>query len=308
MDLKDKKILITGANGFVGVNLLNKLEKYHKNIYAVIEPKTDIEAVKNIKYEYIDITDQKNLESYIKKAEPDIVIHLAAYINKDMSESNLVKSTKINVGGTLNILEAVSGVSKKTLFLFVSTGEVYGPLKQVSFKETARCRPLSVYSITKFSAEDACLRYHKEFGFPVIIVRPSVIYGPHQKEGMFVPEIITSLLKNKSFDMTEGSQKRDFIYIEHFIDGMTGLINKETSGIFNVSANKAYTVKDTALMIKKLTGSTAGLNMGALKYRENEIWNYRLDNSKLKKETGFSPVYSIEQGFSETIKWYREKL
>lgn len=305
MILNNKKILITGANGFIGINLINKLNKHDKNIYTIIEPGTEIEKIKNIKHRFICVTDKQSIKKYILQVSPDIIIHLAAYINNDMSPENVKKSTGINVGGTLNLLDCAASLLKKPKFIFISTGEVYGAHSSPA-RETSKCKPLSVYSITKFSAEDLCRKYHDKFGLPVLIVRPSLVYGPHQKEKMFIPSLISSLLKGKSFDMTQGEQLRDFIYVEDFTDALSALVKKDKQGLFNISYGASVEIKKIAVMVKKIIKSKAVLNIGAIPYRKNEIWNYGLDNTKIKKEIMWKPKYKIEEGLKKTINWYRK--
>lgn len=308
MNLSGKKILITGANGFIGINLINKLKKYHKNVYALVEPRTDVNLIKNIKHKFIDITNNHEVKNYVLEVNPDIIIHLAAYINNETSQKNVLKSTKINVGGTLNLLDAASFLEVKPFFVFISTGEVYGNLIKDSFKEYDMPKPGSVYSITKFAAEDLCEKYKSVFDVPVLIVRPSVIYGPFQKEGMFIPSIILSLLKGKNFDMTKGEQLRDFIYAEDFIEAFIGLMKNKSEGIFNISSGKSYSIKKIALNIKNIIKTKAKLNLGNIPYRENEIWRYKLDNTKLKKDIKWSPEYTVEEGIKKTIRWYKNNI
>lgn len=306
MKLTDKKILITGANGFVGVNLINALKKHEKNIYALIEPGTDISRIAGVKTKFIDITRARAVKEYVTKIKPDIIIHLAGYINREFSKENILKSAKINVGGTLNLLEGCAGLKKKPKFVFISTGEVYGA-EGAPFKETQPCRPLSVYSVTKLSAEDLCEKYSAISGLPLLIVRPSIIYGPNQNCGMFIPSLIKALIGGKDFDMTGGKQLRDFIYIDDFSDDLIKLIKNNAEGIFNISSNKTYSIKEIASKIKKIIRGGAKLNIGKLPYRENEVWDYRLHNGKLKKETGCKPKYTLDDGLKKTIKWYKNQ-
>lgn len=306
MKLSDKKILITGANGFIGLNLVNKLKKYRKNLYALVEPGTSAELIKNIKYKFINITDKENVKKYILKTKPDIIIHLAAHINNDIAIENITNTSRINVGGVLNILDSIASLAKKPFLVFISTGEVYGRIKDVPFTETMLPEPNSIYAIAKFSAEDACEKYSHVYDIPLLIIRPSVVYGQFQKEGMFIPSIIKSLIFDKNFNMTGGKQLRDFIYVEDFLDGLVKLIKTSSRGIFNVSSDRSYVVKNVALKIKKLINTKAVLNIGALPYRENEIWDYKLSNSKIRNQIKWKPKYTLEKGLKKTINWYRK--
>ena len=301
MSLKGKSVLITGANGFIGKNLIKRLAKEEAEIYCIDKNQSELKEL--IKKEYIiDIKNFEELKKVISEINPNIIFHLAAFINHSR-DINLIKETyEINVQGTINMLMATKDI-KYDLFIYPNTSELYGDENETPFKENMKTKSMSPYSASKISAENYCNLFLEVFNKPIAIFRMPVVYGPYQKGNMFIPSLINSIIKNKEFSMTKGEQHRDFIYVDDIMGAFIISCKKIIKGTFNLGSGKEIKLKEIAEYLQKSNNLTVKFDKP---YRENEMWHYYLDISKIKKELNWEPRYNIEEGLRKTIEWWKE--
>jgi UDP-glucose 4-epimerase len=303
---KDKKILITGAYGFIGSYLLDKLSKDNLNI-SVIDIKKSKKKYTNVK-EYIgDLNDKNFVKSVISKVKPNIIFHLAADKNRSRDIEILYSTINNNLISSLNLFtEALN--YKIDSIVTLSTAEEYG-INTPPFKESYREAPISPYSFSKTCLTHLCQTMHKLYKLPVTILRPAIAYGYGQGIEMFIPALIDSLVNNKNFKMTKGSQKRDFIYIDDLINAIIkASISKKAIGeIINIGSGNPILLKDLALLIADKLNKKNYIKLGELPYRKNEIMDYVLDIQKAKNIINWLPEVNLEKGIDIILKKYREK-
>jgi len=307
-----KRILVTGGSGFIGSHLVKKLLQLEADVYVLIRPSSDTfrinECLDKIHVIKGDLEDFNNLKKDIEKIEPEIIFHLAAYVNRERSFENAEKCIKINVNGTVNLLKSLEKINYER---FVNTGtcEEYGNIK-APFKEDYLVKPPSPYSASKTASVLFCQAYHNIYGYPIVNLRPFLTYGPFQDEKMFIPQVILSCFRGKNFEMTGGKQGRDPTYIDDVIDGYLKASYKKAAigEIINLGYGKEYKIKEIAKMINNLMGNPIKILVGKKPYMENEIWHLYCSNEKAKKILNWTPKIGLKEGLIKTINWYKQNL
>jgi UDP-glucose 4-epimerase len=296
ISLNNKKVLVTGGNGYLGSFLVDALKKENAKV-SILSLNTNPE---NNEYE-ADITDFETLNKVIQEIKPEIVFHLAASISRDRDFSIYDKMEKTNVKGTLNLLQSLQDLD--THFIFTSTSEVYGN-NSSPFREDQVPMPVSPYSLTKINAENLiktfCSNHNKNF----TNLRLFNFYGKNMSEAFFIPQMINSLKRGEDFLMTKGEQKRDFLYIDDVIEALL-LTAKDTesySETFNVCSGIGTQLSSLSEAINaELNTPDAKVKVGAIPYRDNEVWEMIGDNSKIHQKLGFTPKTNIVEGIKKVI-------
>lgn len=300
-------ILVTGHNGFIGRPLCDLLISNGWDVIGLGRSPVCNTANEFLCYD-LDIIDKLGVFNIIVKHNPSFIIHLAGGPIKGGGLDHLRECFDVNQQGSWNVINAAMKVSKLKKFIFVGTCEEYGSI-DVPFVETARELPSTPYGLAKLSITQLLQALSKTHNFPSIILRPSLIYGPGQKKTMFLPSLIEHLLDGRVFDMTNGVQTRDYLYIDDLLDAILKsiIIPINRSEILNISSFFPVLIKDVAIEVANQIGNDAItlINFESVDYKLGEALNYYADNSKSKTMLGWSPKVSIIEGFRRTIDWQR---
>jgi UDP-glucose 4-epimerase len=310
-NLEKKRILVTGATGFIGSHLTRRLvgEGAEVNILTRPGSKTINPLIKDrgnkITVLHADLKEVKELESALAGIEPEIIYHLAAYTNVGRALEHAKECIQTNIQGTANLLSALDNVDYEC-FIHTGTNEEYGD-NEVPFREDMKERPTSPYSVSKCASEMFCQMYHKAYGRPIAILRPFNAYGPWQKCNRIIPEVIVSSLLGENIKMTDGEQTREFNYIDDIVEGIIKAsdIKKAIGEIINIGCGEEHSIREVVEKIVGLIGNNNNIMFGALPYRPNEIWRMFCDNSKAKEILKWEPKYTLDEGLRKTIEWYR---
>jgi len=301
MDIVEKRILITGGKGYLGTHLASHLASLGATVFT-----TDIIDCDDKLYFKADITNKNELQNVIDAIQPEIVFHLAALIDRTRSFSNMEKMLKVNQTGTQFLIQSLASVKYST-FVYVSSSEVYGD-QQAPFSETMAPRPASPYSLTKLMGEYTVSCYSNINNMPYSIVRLFNFFGPNMPEQFFIPQMIATLKNKEIFKMTKGEQLRDFLYLDDVLEGLVHIANSPNLNgkTVNLCSGEATSLEELAMFAAELTGSIGCLDLGAVPYRPNEVWNMQGDSTRLWK-SGFEHRYSVKEGIALLIKANNEK-
>ena len=301
------KILITGAAGFIGSNLINTLLKQECEI-AVIN-RSDNPNFKNIKKYIGNICEYSFIEESILDFQPNKVFHLAGYKNRSSKIEEVSSSLKVNLMGTLNLYQALTKVSTVESIIALGTTDEYG-IQNSSFIESSIENPISSYGFSKLCGTQLAKFFNTNFNLPVVVLRPTIVYGPFQANDMFIPSLINTLIANNDFKMTEGNQLRDFIYISDLVEAMLLISeNQNCNGeIFNVGFGESLMLKDVASTIASDLNKEHLLKLGSIPYRQNEVMKYATCIDKFCKKTGWIPKVSFKKGIELTVKHYKDNV
>lgn len=307
------KVLVTGADGFIGSHLTEALlaEGYHVRALSQYNSFNDwgwLEGISNPDLEVVtgDVRDP-NLCRHIVKGV-DTVFHLAALIAIPYSYVAPDSYVDTNVKGTLNICQAVrdEGVSR---LLVTSTSEVYGTARYVPIDENHPKQPQSPYSASKIGADAIAMSFHNAFGTPVTIVRPFNTYGPRQSARAIIPTIITQIASGeRQIKVGDLTPTRDFNFVKDTASGFIALANcpdaigKEV----NIATGKEISMSDTLQTIASLMHADVEWITDSQRLRPSGSEVFRLlgDNSLITSLTDWRPRHTLEQGLEETIRWF----
>ncbi|OUR75013.1 NAD-dependent dehydratase [Arcobacter sp. 31_11_sub10_T18] len=314
---KNKNVLITGADGFIGSHLTEMLVKEGANVKALSLYNSfnywgwleDISCLDNIEILNGDIRDAHYCKHITK--DIDIIFHLAALIAIPYSYVAPSSYVDTNINGTLNIVQAAkeNGVSR---VIHTSTSEVYGTALYVPIDEKHPLQAQSPYSASKISADAMALSFYNAFDLPLTIARPFNTYGPRQSARAVIPTIITQIASGvKEIKLGDVSPTRDFNYVEDTCLGFLKLASspKTIGETVNIGSNFEISVGDTLNIIKEIMNSDVEFITDKQRIRpgKSEVQRLWCDNSKIKSLTGFEPQYSIKQGLEKTIEWFLQE-
>ena len=325
-----KTILITGGAGFIGSHVVrlfvNKYPGYRivnldKLTYAGnLENLKDIESKPNYRFVKADIVDTVAVRQLFGDHEFDGIIHLAAESHVDRSISNPMEFIRTNIIGTTNLLNAAAEKWKDNytgkIFYHISTDEVYGSLeKDGYFTEKTAYDPRSPYSASKAGSDHLVRAYFNTYGLPVLISNCSNNYGPNQFPEKLIPLAINNIVNKKSIPVYgKGENIRDWLFVEDHAGAIDVIFHRGIKGeTYNIGGNNEWKNIDLIrllcrIMDKKMNGSAGESEklITFVKDRAGHDLRYAIDAGKLKKDLGWEPSHTFEQGLDKTVDWYLE--
>ena len=317
MRLTDKRILVTGAAGFIGSTLTENLLKKgcsvigydNFNPYYSGKERNLIHCMNNENFSLVkeDILKYDRLKDSMKNI--DLVFHLAAQPGIRYSFENPVSTNKINSEGTLNVLKSCKECNVERL-IYASSSSVYGNQQYSPADEHHPLNPISIYGVTKLSAERFCLLYSKLCNQYVVSLRYHTVYGPRGRPDMAVFTWIDLLFKNKSITVFgDGNQTRDMTYVDDIVDGT--ILAAETDDldgeIINLASGRNVSMKYVLDLLFQLTGTTDS-KIEYENFRNYEAKDTHANITKANRILGYIPKISIEEGLRQTVEWYKQTL
>src|SRR5262245_57806602 len=317
MKLAKKRVLVSGADGFIGSHLTEMLVREGARVRALSLYNSfnnwgwleDISCLDRVEVVSGDIRDP-NFARKITR-EIDVVFHLAALIAIPYSYEAPDSYVATNVSGTLNMLQGSleSGVRR---FLHTSTSEVYGTARTVPIDESHPLQAQSPYSASKIAADALAYSFFAAFDLPVTIVRPFNTYGPRQSARAVIPTIVTQILAGRP-EVRLGSltPTRDFNYVEDTCRGFLALAG--CKGAFgetvNIGSDSEISIGDLAGLIQELIGSKVAIvtDEARLRPSASEVERLRCHNGKIRALTGFTPQVALRDGLTRTIDWLKRR-
>lgn len=303
-----KKILITGGAGFIGSNLVDRLikEKYKVIVIDNLSTGKKENLNKKAKFYQIDICSSKISEVF-KKEKPEIVYHFAAQMNIRKSVEDPLFDSRINILGSLNILQNSIKFKIKKFIFASSGGAIYGNAKKIPISENYNTLPISPYGIAKLTVENYLKFYKENYNLNFVSLRFANVYGPRQNpkgEAGIVSIFIDNFLKNKnSIIFGNGKQTRDFIFVEDVVDACFKILNYSgKENIFNIGTGVETSVNELYYIIIKILKSKIKPKYVAPK--KGELMRNCLDISKIKKELNWKPKIFLKEGLIKTIDFF----
>ena len=317
-----KKILITGADGFIGSHLTEALVRAGRDVRAFVFYNSFnswgwldrcAEDVKG-KFEVFegDIRDPYGVKKAMQGC--DTVLHLAALIAIPYSYHSPETYVDTNVKGTLNVVQAAHELGVKKV-VHTSTSEVYGTARSVPITEDHPLQGQSPYSATKIGADQIAMSFHTSFGVPVAIVRPFNTYGPRQSARAVIPTIITQIASGKKrLKLGSVSPTRDFSFVKDTVRGFVAMAGSDAAvgQVVNLGSNFEISIRDTVDLIAEIMEVKMEIETDPQRVRpeKSEVERLWADNRKAREVLGWEPEYAGREGFrrglAETVAWFTD--
>ncbi len=311
-----KKVLVTGAGGFIGSHLVEKLVQkgykvkglvhYNsKSSWGWLESSTYKNSVEVISGNVRDGDIIRHAMQGI-----DTVFHLAALIGIPYSYVSPEAYLETNVRGSLNVFQTAKDLGVKRV-IHTSTSEIYGTAEFVPIHEKHPINPQSPYAASKSAADFFALTFFRSFDFPVVVIRPFNTYGPRQSARAIIPTIITQILRgDKKIKLGALTPTRDLTFVEDTVDGFiaAGESGSVAGEVINLGNNSEISVADLAHLIARMMDAKIIIEEDTKRKRplKSEVNRLVADNAKAKKILKWSPQYDLESGLKKTIAWIKK--
>ncbi len=305
------RIIITGASGFVGANLVK--ENLKKNeIYVFARKDSNIWRLKDVKSEInlqrINFLNKSKIQSAVNKIKPDYVFHLAAYGGYPFQQ-NIKKTIESNITNSVNLMHALSEYGKLEKFINIGSSSEYGP-KDKPMQESDLAEPVFPYGITKLTQTYFSKYFFKKFGLPSVTLRLFSVYGPLEEPGRLIYDVMTHILANKTLKLSSKKIKRDFIFVDDVIRAIKKSANTSNieGEIFNIGSGKEHSIEDVIKIVQSKLKKDLKVSWGNIEkqrsFETNSQWI--ADISKTKKELKWDPKISFDKGLAKTFEWYKK--
>jgi len=317
------KILVTGADGFIGSHLTEELVRQGYEVKAFVYynsfnswgwlDTSSVDIKKELEVFAGDIRDPHGVKEAMRGC--DVVLHLASLIAIPYSYHSPDTYIDTNIKGTLNILQAARELNIQKI-VHTSTSEVYGTAQYVPIDENHPLQGQSPYSASKIGADQMAVAFYRSFNTPVAIIRPFNTYGPRQSARAVIPTIITQLASGtRKIKLGSLHPTRDFNYIKDTVEGFISVMKsgRAVGEVINIGSNFEVSIGETARMIADIMGIDLEIETDDVRVRpeKSEVERLWADNSKAKALLGWEPKYGgkegFKQGLKETIEWFTDE-
>lgn len=298
-------VLVTGGAGFIGGHTIRLLLERGYDVIVLDNLYTGSrdDVPEGAELVVGDVADRDTVARVVKRA--DYVIHLAAIVSIDEARENPFETIRVNVIGTLNLLEESyrQGIGR---FVYASSSAVYGEQERLPISEDAPLRPINTYGASKLAGEALVDAYREEKGLSTIALRYFNVYGPGMRGGPYagvIYKFIMSALRNEPLTIYgDGEQTRDFIYVEDVARANLLALESKAEGAFNIGSGTSITIKELAKLILEITGSKSPILH--TNPRPGDIKHSKADITKAIKLLSWKPLTELREGLRKTAEWF----
>ena len=319
MNIKNKKVVVTGAGGFVGSHLVEALVKSGAKVKAFVHYNSrndwglleyvNKNILKEVEVTASDLRDADAVREAVKGQE--VVFHLGALIGIPYSYVNPRDVVDSNVGGTLNVLMAARDFKVEKI-IHTSTSEVYGTAQYVPMDENHPPNPQSPYAASKLAGDLLALSFHRSYDLPVGVIRPFNIYGPRQSARAVVPSIITQALLKRKINLGSIFPTRDLTFVTDSASGFVAFAEceKAVGEVVNLGSNREVSISELIEVVSTCLNKRIKVIKEKKRIRpeKSEVERLFSDSRKAKALFGWDPKIDIEEGIRKTISWMEKNI
>ena len=316
MNLQNKRVLVTGADGFIGSHLVEHLLRAGAQVTALAQYNSfnfwgwleDIPSLDQVRVVTGDVRDSYFCLSLLEKVE--VLFHLAALIPIPYSYQAPESYVETNVKGTLNLCQAArKGAVER--FIHLSTSEVYGTAQYIPIDERHPLQAQSPYSASKIGADAIAVSFYSSFRLPIFIARPFNVYGPRQSARAVIPAIISQIATGaKVVKLGNVTTTRDFTFVDDMCRGLLAVANLDSGlgEVFNIGSNQEISMSELFRLIAEIMSSDARIetDLERLRPAGSEVQRLRCNGEKLRDASGFRPEVPLREGLRRTVDWFQK--
>jgi len=300
-----KRVLITGAAGFIGRRCLPLLQALAYDVHAVSRfPR--LEEMPGVSWHHADLLNEKQVSELLAHVKPTHLMHLAWY-----TEHGKFWSAVENlqwVGASITLFEKFAAAGG-TRMLAAGTCAEYAPDEQSPCSEASTpLMPATLYGACKQAVRTVFEAFARRAGLSAAWGRIFFPYGPGEPEGRLIPSVARALLAGEPARCTHGRQVRDFIYVEDVASALVALLDSSVEGSINIGSGQPVTLRQVIDKVAERTGHTELVQPGAIPVSAGELPSLYADTGRLNEEVGWSPRYGLDEGIDATVDWWRQRM
>ena len=314
------KILVTGGLGFIGHNVVAKLEAKEHNV-VIVDTQTNYGIIPQDELDYliaerrtkiatdriyrIDIADRDSIDWVIREHKPDAVIHMASFPRQKVVNANPAYGAQVMMEGLINVLESAKRHRVERV-VYISSSMVYGDFED-QIAEDSECNPIGQYGIMKLAGEQLVKDYHRRGAFDYIIVRPSAVYGPLDVEDRVIAKFMLAAMRGGTLRVNGAEETLDFTYVDDAADGIVSATTRIMSAnrIYNITKSHSVTLLKAAEMIVEIVGK------GTVEVQDKDVdfpSRGALDTNRARVILGYDPKVDVEEGFQRYYEWLKNSV
>lgn len=305
------KVFITGAAGFVGSNLTHRLIEKGMDVHVLVRPKSNLWRLRahmqHVTVHKADLTDQRAVERIVKKMHPDIIYHVAAHSHflKQEEAEQMIPS---DVLGTVYLLEALRDVGTACRIVTIGNYVEYDSLERL-VREDTTLRPLNAYGVSKVSQSFFAQYYARFYKMPIVIVRPTLLYGPYEAARRLVPDVILAHLRGIPLQLSSPHVRKNFLFVEDALDAFEIATTRDIPAgeVINIASAKEHAIHQVVAAVSHITGAKIPFQWESFAARPWDSTNlHTFDIKKAADILGWQPQHTLEQGLAKTITWFKD--
>jgi len=305
LDLRNRRVLVTGATGFLGANLVRRLLVLGADVHGVARTNLNAWRLEGILGEFVthgaDVADQDAVSRVINEVRPDIIFHLAA--PRTSSTEDYWENVKTSVLGTASLLNAADSLDY-TRFVHLGSSLEYGPSTR-PLRETQLLRPVTIRGATKAAATLLCLQRARGGRRPVVVLRAFSVYGYWEDPGRLIPTAMRAALEGQDMALTAPGFRRDLVFVDDVVEAMLLSLNAPNvhGQVINVGSGQQWSNEQVVDEVQSVSGRKISLRVGAYPARSSDTGFWVADNRKARRLLGWTPRHSLREGLEKTFRW-----